>query len=301
MKWGANTWVGGSLVALAVGVAVFAPWIAITDPVMDANLMNAELPPSWEFPFGTDAQGRDIYSRICYGARISLTVGVVSQICNSLIGVTLGLTAGYWGGWWDDMVSGLTNLMLAIPSLVFALAIMAILGPGLVSLVIALGLTSWSYSCRIARAQVLSLKERPFVVGVLGDFSGQPETPLPRIKDRKMIEIDRDNFDQVLAAQAPRVQARVENKLAGDGSKMGVELKFQQLADFEPDQIVQQVEPLRKLVEARRRLTDLMSKADGNDKLEQMLTDVLKSAGQQHQLADALGLAGDKKPEDGNE
>ena len=127
MRWGSNTWVGGSLVAIALGVAVFAPWIALTDPVMDANLMNAELPPSWEFPFGTDAQGRDIYSRICYGARISLTVGVVSQICNSLIGVTLGLTAGYWGGWWDDFVSGLTNLMLAIPSLVFALAIMAIL------------------------------------------------------------------------------------------------------------------------------------------------------------------------------
>ena len=157
MKWGSNTWVGGSLVTIAIGVAVFAPWIALTDPVMDANLMNAELPPSLEFPFGTDAQGRDIYSRICYGARVSLTVGVVSQICNSLIGVTLGLTAGFWGGWWDDFVSGLTNLMLAIPSLVFALAIMAILGPGLVSLVIALGLTSWSYSCRIARAQVLSL------------------------------------------------------------------------------------------------------------------------------------------------
>src|SRR5882757_6897368 len=144
MKWGSNTWVGGGLVGLAIG----APWIALTDPVMDANLMNAELPPSWEFPFGTDAQGRDIFSRIVYGARISLTVGIVSQVCNSLIGVTLGLTAG----WWDDLVSGLTNLMLAIPSLVFALAIMAILGPGLLSLVIALGLTSWSYSCRIARA-----------------------------------------------------------------------------------------------------------------------------------------------------
>src|SRR4029077_7913093 len=179
MKWGSNTWVGGSLVAIAIGVAVFAPWIALTDPVMDANLMNAELPPSWEFPFGTDAQGRDIFSRIVYGARISLTVGIVSQICNSLIGVTLGLTAAYWGGWWDDLVRGLaagycgvwwddlviglTSLRLAIPSLVFALAIMAILGPGLVSLVIALGLTSWSYSCRIARAQVLSLKSQGYV------------------------------------------------------------------------------------------------------------------------------------------
>src|SRR4029450_6642136 len=163
MKWGTSTWVGGSLVAIAIGVAVFAPWIALTDPVMDANLMNAEEPPSWTWRFGTDAQGRDIYSRIVYGARISLTVGIVSQICNSLIGVTLGMTAGYWGSWWDDLVSGLTNLMLAIPSLVFALAIMAILGPGLVSLVIALRLTSWSYSCRISRAHGLSLKSQGYV------------------------------------------------------------------------------------------------------------------------------------------
>src|SRR5260370_23538481 len=147
MKWGSNTWVGGGLVALAIGVAIFAPWIALTDPVMDANLMNAELPPSWEFPFGTDAQGRDIFSRIVYGARISLTVGFVSQICNTLIGVTLSLTAVYWGGWWFDLVSGLTNLVLAIPSPVFALALMAILRPGLASPGIALGPTRWSYFC----------------------------------------------------------------------------------------------------------------------------------------------------------
>jgi len=163
MKGGLSLWLGGGLAALALFVAITAPWIALTDPVMSANLMNAEIPPGLEFPFGTDAQGRDIYSRICYGARISLTVGVVSQTCNSLIGVTLGLTAGYWGGLWDDLVSGLTNLMLAIPSLIFALAIMAILGPGLVSLLIALGLTSWSYSCRIARAQVLSLKSQGYI------------------------------------------------------------------------------------------------------------------------------------------
>ena len=140
LKGGSSLWIGGGLVAFAILVALLAPWIALTDPVMGANLMNAEIPPDWEYPFGTDAQGRDIYSRIVYGARVSLTVGIASQICNSLIGVTLGLTAGYWGGWWDDMVSGLTNLMLAIPSLVFALAIMAILGPGLFSLVVALGL-----------------------------------------------------------------------------------------------------------------------------------------------------------------
>ena len=93
MRLGANTWIGGGLFAVALAVAVTAPWIALTDPVMDANLLNAELPPSREFPFGTDAQGRDIYSRVVYGAQISLTVGVVSQIANSIIGVTLGLTA----------------------------------------------------------------------------------------------------------------------------------------------------------------------------------------------------------------
>lgn len=148
----------------------------------------------------------------------------------------------------------------------------------------------------------IELKELPFVVGVLGDFSGQPEQPLPRMKDRKITEIDRDNFDQVLAGMAPRVAMAVENKMAGDGSKMGVDLKFSSLDDFEPDKVVQQVDPLRKLVEARQRLSDLLSKADGNEKLERLLNDVLQNAGSQQQLADALGLSpeGPKKG-DGNE
>jgi peptide/nickel transport system permease protein len=163
MKLGASLIIGGVLFALAIFVGLFAPWLAHTDPVMDANLLNAEEPPSWIWWFGTDAQGRDIYSRVVYGARISLTVGIVSQLVNSVIGVTLGLTAGYWGGWWDDVVNGLTNLMLAIPSLIFALAIMAVLGPGLTSLLIALGLTNWSFTCRIARASALSLKSQGYV------------------------------------------------------------------------------------------------------------------------------------------
>jgi peptide/nickel transport system permease protein len=158
-----NLLIGGFLFAAAILIAVLAPVLAFQDPVMDANLMNAEEPPGRQFWFGTDAQGRDIYSRVLYGARISLTVGIVSQLINSLIGVSLGLTAGYWGGWWDDAVTGLTNLMLAIPSLIFALAIMAILGPGLTSLLIALGLTNWSYTCRITRAQTLSLKSQGYV------------------------------------------------------------------------------------------------------------------------------------------
>lgn len=133
-------------------------------------------------------------------------------------------------------------------------------------------------------------KELPFVLGVLGDFSGQPDEPLPRVKDRKLIEIDRDNFDQVLGAMKPRLAYRVDNKLANDGSKMGVELRFKSMDDFHPDNVVQQVEPLRKLVSARQRLSDLLSKMDGNDKLETILNEIASDTNQQAQLSSSLGL-----------
>jgi len=136
----------------------------------------------------------------------------------------------------------------------------------------------------------IEMKELPFVVGVLGDFSGKPEEPLPAMKNRKMVEIDRDNFDQVLSGMKPRLSFTTDNKLQDDGSKVGVELKFNKMEDFEPDNIVQQVEPLRKLVEARKKLSDLLSKMDGNDKLEGILNDVISDAGKQKELSDALGI-----------
>lgn len=136
----------------------------------------------------------------------------------------------------------------------------------------------------------IELKELPFVVGVLGDFSGKPEEPLPRVRDRKLVEIDRDNFNQVLAGMKPRLALSVDNKLADDGSKTRVELRFNSIEDFEPDQVVQQVAPLRKLVEARQRLRDLMSKMDGNDKLEELLQDIIQNTGSQKELSQALGL-----------
>ncbi|MFV0474733.1 MAG: ABC transporter permease [Pikeienuella sp.] len=163
MKLGFNIFFGGFLTLLVILAGALAPWIAPYDPVLDANLMNAEIPPNATFWFGTDAQGRDVFSRILYGAQISLTVGVVSQLINTVIGIALGISAAYWGGWWDDLVNGLTNVMLAIPSLIFALAVMAVLGPGLVSLLIALGLTNWSWTCRIARSSTLSLKSQGYV------------------------------------------------------------------------------------------------------------------------------------------
>ncbi|WP_139974434.1 MULTISPECIES: ABC transporter permease [Brucella/Ochrobactrum group] len=163
MKMRFNFVFGGFVCIVIVAAAVFAPLLTHYNPVLDADLMNAELPPDAQFWFGTDAQGRDVYSRILYGAQVSLTVGVVSQCINTVIGLCFGISAGYFGGWWDDFVNGLTNLMLAIPSLIFALAIMAVLGPGLPSLLLALGLTNWSWTCRIARSSTLSLKKQGYI------------------------------------------------------------------------------------------------------------------------------------------
>jgi type VI secretion system protein ImpB len=138
----------------------------------------------------------------------------------------------------------------------------------------------------------IQLKELPFVLGVLGDFSGKPEEPLPQLKNRKFVEIDPDNFNQVLAGMKPRVAFTTDNKLQDDGSKIGVDLKFSTIEDFEPDNVVQQVEPLRKLVEARQKLSDLRSKMDGNDKLENLLSDIIADTEKQKALSSQLGLEG---------
>jgi type VI secretion system protein ImpB len=141
----------------------------------------------------------------------------------------------------------------------------------------------------------IELKELPFVVGVMGDFVGNPEEALAPIKNRKFVEIDPDNFNQVLAGMKPRVAFSTDNKMQDDGSKIGVDLKFSSIEDFEPDNIVQQVEPLRKLVEARQKLADLRSKMDGNEKLENILNDVISNSEKQKELSDALGLEGGKE------
>jgi peptide/nickel transport system permease protein len=159
-----NLIIGGGITFVVMMMAVFAPWLSPFHPIDHADLMHSEEPPSMTYLFGTDQQGRDILSRVIYGARISLSVGLVSQGLNSLIGILLGLTAGFLGKRWDDLVMGLTNIMLSIPSLVFALAIMAVLGPGLINIFLALGLTNWAYSCRITRSQVLFTRSLDYVV-----------------------------------------------------------------------------------------------------------------------------------------
>ncbi len=159
-----NLLIGGTIVVLFVIMALFAPLLSPYHPIDDADLMVSEQAPDSEFWFGTDSQGRDILSRVIHGSRISLSIGLVTQLINTFIGIILGVTAGYFGKWWDDLVMGITSIMLSIPSLIFALAIMALLGPGLINVFIALGLTNWSYTCRITRSQVLATHSLDYVV-----------------------------------------------------------------------------------------------------------------------------------------
>jgi type VI secretion system protein ImpB len=140
-------------------------------------------------------------------------------------------------------------------------------------------------------------KELPFVVGVLGDFSGDPTEPLKPLRDRKFVQIDRDNFNDVMARTTPGVKLKVENTLADDGSQMAVELAFKSMADFEPARVVQQVEPLRKLLETRNQLRDLMSKVDRSEDLESLLERVLQNTDELAKLSSELGIKpdGDKE------
>ncbi len=122
----------------------------------------------------------------------------------------------------------------------------------------------------------IETKELPFVLGVLGEYSGSPKTPLPKMKERKFVEIDRDNFDEVLKGMAPRLNLRVENRLKNDDTKLGVELEFSRLEDFDPQRVVSQVEPLKELLDIRTRLADLRNKVTSNDKLEELLEEIMR-------------------------
>jgi len=133
-------------------------------------------------------------------------------------------------------------------------------------------------------------KELPFVVGVIGDFSGQPTTKLKPLKDRKFVAIDRDNIDGVMKQMTPGLNLRVENTLKGDGSEMGVQLKFNSMEDFEPINVAKQVDPLKKLLETRDKLRDLMTKVDLSEDLESVLEDVLQNTENVGKLAGELGI-----------
>ncbi|GAA3927082.1 type VI secretion system contractile sheath small subunit [Luteimonas lutimaris] len=136
----------------------------------------------------------------------------------------------------------------------------------------------------VEKGDAIEQKELPFVVGVMGDFSGQPDQPLPKMKDRKFVNVDLDNFDEVMEGMAPRAVYRVPNKISDEGGEFAVELKFKSIDDFRPESVVEQVEPLRKLLESRSKLADLRNKLAGNEKLEDLLNDVLNNTEQLKQL-----------------
>lgn len=147
-----------------------------------------------------------------------------------------------------------------------------------------------TYDVEVGNA--IEKKELPFVVGVLADLSGQPKDALPRVKDRKFTEIDRDNFNQVLAGIKPRLTYKARNAISNDGSAIGVELEFKHMDDFGPEAVAQQVDPIRKLVEARQRLHELAVKVNSSDKLEELLQDVVKNTDSLKELSSASGEAG---------
>ncbi|MEH8017661.1 type VI secretion system contractile sheath small subunit [Rheinheimera muenzenbergensis] len=133
-------------------------------------------------------------------------------------------------------------------------------------------------------------KELPFVVGVMGDFAGQNTEALKPLKDRRFVQIDRDNFDEVLKRMNPKLSFKVDNKLAADGSEFNVDLQFKSMQDFEPAAIVKQVEPLDKLMATRNKLRDLMTKIDRSEELENILERVLNNNQDLQQLAQDLSI-----------
>ena len=136
----------------------------------------------------------------------------------------------------------------------------------------------------------IEMKELPFVMGVLADLSGNPDEALPRLRDRKFVEIDRDNFNEVMQGITPRLAYRVDNKIAADDSKLNVEMRFNSIDDFSPDQVAKQIEPLRKLMETRQQLSSLLAKTDGNDKLSERLQDIINNTEELEKISEEAGL-----------
>jgi len=136
-------------------------------------------------------------------------------------------------------------------------------------------------------------KELPFLMGVLGDFTGQPTEPLPRLKERKFVEVSPDNFDDVLASMKPHLAFTVENKLSedSDAAKIAVDLNFRSLDDFSPDAVAKQVKPLRELLELRTQLADLRGSLQTNEKLDEVLQSTVGDADKMAKLRAELGLS----------
>ncbi|HEX4468851.1 MAG TPA: ABC transporter permease [Gemmatimonadaceae bacterium] len=157
-----RAWFGAGVVLFLITIAIAAPLVARHDPVR-IDLINQLTPPSAEHWLGTDIQGRDVWARLVYGARISLSVGIVSQIIALLIGVTLGLVAGFYGGWIDELVMRLADITLAFPTLLLLIAMVAALQPSLGVVFVTIGVVGWAGMARLVRGQVLVVRQLEYV------------------------------------------------------------------------------------------------------------------------------------------
>lgn len=142
----------------------------------------------------------------------------------------------------------------------------------------------------------IEIKELPFVMGVLGDFSGEPADALPRLAERKFVEVTPDNFDEVLDKMNPRVAFSVPNRLSDNpnAGQLKVELNFHELADFDPERVARQVQPLKELLDLRTKLSDLRGSLQGNAKLDDMLHEIVNNTEKRQKLSSELGLSGTK-------
>ncbi len=177
---------GAAFVVLLGIVAAAAPWIAPHDPTRQA-LRGRLAPPTLEAPdgrarlFGTDTLGRDILSRVIYGARVSLVVGLAAVVIGGIVGATLGILAGFRGGWTDSLIMTLADAQLAFPFILLAIGIIAVLGPSFPTLIVVVGLSGWVSYARILRAQVLVLRSREFVDAILALGGSTPRIVLKHV------------------------------------------------------------------------------------------------------------------------
>lgn len=154
--------VGLVLILLITAIAIFAPWVAPHDPY-DQSVRDRLAPPSWEFPLGRDDKGRDILSRVIFGTRIALQVGVFSVVLGGVLGTAIGVTAGYFGGKVESALMRITDILLAFPDLITGLLVLAVLGPGLEKMILAIGLTIAPRFARIAYGPTLAIKEKEYI------------------------------------------------------------------------------------------------------------------------------------------
>lgn len=157
--------VGALILLVLVIMAVFAPWIAPYSPV-GQDLANRLMPPSPAHLMGTDELGRDIFSRVVYGARITLLIVTLVAVIAAPLGLIVGAVSGYFGGWTDRILMGITDIFLSMPKLILALAFVAALGPGIENAIIAIAITAWPVYARIARAETLTFRDAEFIAAV---------------------------------------------------------------------------------------------------------------------------------------